>query len=175
MEKYPLPSWMRSGKTVTALKKAFDSWWALVERWLKVPLSQMDAETCRPELLKYYAYQKDVTRFTDEPESLFRKRVKYAELNAMDAGSKAGFIAIFERLGIGQVEVSERENSQEWDVISIRLSDSQISENTELLGYIIQQYGRTCRRYEFTTQTLIEVGVGVVDVGHLWSLDVAGT
>lgn len=173
-ERYSLPVWIKNGVKVKALKVVFDMWWDNTEGWVQTPLNQMDAETCSAVLLKYHAYQKDVTRFSDEPDGLFRKRVKYAEQNAMDAGSKAGFIAIFERLGIGEVEILERGDLENWDVISLRLSDLQIAENPELLSYIIQQYGRTCRRYELTVFTQLNVGVSAVECGHLWSLDVAG-
>ncbi|RBO83441.1 phage tail protein [Marinomonas aquiplantarum] len=173
MEKYSLPVWMRQGEKAKALKAAFDAWWGKVEKWLQVPLDQMDAETCHSALLKYLAFQKDVKRFSNEPEELFRKRVKFAEQNAMDAGSKAGFIAIFERLGIGFLEMKEREDAESWDVISLRLSDSQIASNIDLLSYIIQQYGRTCRRYELTVLTPVELGVSVIEVGYSWHLDVA--
>lgn len=172
-DRYALPVWMRKGEKVKAVKAAFDAWWDTVEGWIKTPLNQMNAETCSGVLLKYHAYQKDVTRFTDEPEDLFRKRVEYAEQNAMEAGSKAGFIQIFERLGIGYLELLEREDEENWDVVSLRLSDSQIAGNVDLLSYIIQQYGRTCRRYELTVLTPIEMTLGVFEVGHSWSLDVA--
>ncbi|MBJ7536945.1 phage tail protein [Marinomonas transparens] len=172
-ERYSLPIWEKKGPNNISLKSAFGSWWDKAEEWIKTPLNQMNAETCSVALLKYHAYQKDVTRFSDEPDDLFRKRVKYAEQNAMDAGSKAGFIQIFERLGIGYLEMLEREDAENWDVITLRLSDSQIASNIDLLSYIIQQYGRTCRRYELTVLTPLEMTVGVFEVGHAWSLDVA--
>lgn len=172
-DRYPLPVWEREGPNNKSLKGAFCTWWDKAEGWIKTPLNQMDAETCSGALLKYHAFQKDVTRFTDEPGELFRKRVKYAEQNAMDAGSKAGFIQIFERLGIGYLEMVERFDEENWDVISLRLSDGQIASNIDLLSYIIQQYGRTCRRYELTVLTPVNINIGVVEVGHSWSLDVA--
>jgi hypothetical protein len=172
-ERYSLPVWMKNGVQTNKLKDAFSEWWDKTEEWLKTPLNQMDARTCAAALLKYHAYQKDVTRLANEPDDLFRKRVAYAEQNAMDAGSKAGFISIFERLGIGYLEMLEREDDENWDVVSLRLSDSQIAVNIDLLAYIIQQYGRTCRRYELTVLTPVSVFVDVVEVGHVWSLDVA--
>lgn len=172
-ERYSLPVWMKNGEQANKLKNAFSEWWDKTEEWLKTPLNQMDARTCAAALLKYHAYQKDVTRLANEPDDLFRKRVAYAEQNAMDAGSKAGFISIFERLDVGYLEMLERENEEDWDVITLRLSDSQVAQNIELLGYIIQQYGRTCRRYELTVLTPFSVFVDAVEVGHSWSLDVA--
>jgi hypothetical protein len=172
-DRYPLPVWQKNGEKVGSLKSAFGNWWDQVEDWIKTPLNQMNAETCSAALLKYHAYQKDVTRFNDEPDELFRKRVKYAEQNAMEAGSKTGFIQIFERLGIGYLEIVEREDAVNWDVVSLRLSDSQVASNTELLSYIVQQYGRTCRRYELTVLTAVEMNVSVVEFGHLSFFDVA--
>ncbi|EOF6267785.1 hypothetical protein ACK1GW_005077, partial [Salmonella enterica] len=68
-----------------------------------------------------------------ESLSLYRKRVKYAFINAQDAGSVAGFKAIFERLEIGFVEIQERQPGIDWDIILLRLTDSQVSDNTALL------------------------------------------
>ncbi len=99
------------------------------------------------------AYDRDITRFDGEPLSLFRKRVAYAFINARDAGSVEGFINIFERLGIGYVELLERQPGIDWDVIQVRVTDSQVSDNTQLMIQIIRKYGRTCRRYQFEVIT----------------------
>ncbi|RAP71607.1 hypothetical protein ACZ87_01573, partial [Candidatus Erwinia dacicola] len=51
----------------------------------------------------------------------------------------------------------ERQPGIDWDVILVRVTDSQISDNTQLMIQIIRQYGRTCRRYQFeviTSETL---------------------
>lgn len=64
-----------------------------------------------------------------------------------------GFINIFDRLGIGYVELLERQPGIDWDVILVRVTDSQIADNTQLLIQIIRQYGRTCRRYQFEVIT----------------------
>lgn len=85
--------------------------------------------------------------------------MKYAFINAKESGSKIGFIRIFERLGIGYVEIEERFDIENWDVIKIRVSDSQIAKNNELLNLIIRKYGRTCRRYtlEIITNENIQI------------------
>ncbi|WP_438461949.1 phage tail protein [Marinomonas sp. PE14-40] len=172
-EKYSLPVWIKGGAQVQALKTSIETMWAKVEGWLKIPLDQMDATTCHPYVLGLIAYQRDVTRFENESESIYRKRVDVAHKNLIDAGSKQGFERIFERLGIGYLELDERLDSVEWDVISLKVSDSQISTNTKLLDNIIRQYGRTCRRYELTVLTPVSIGVAVSEVGHVWALDVA--
>ncbi len=157
----------------TKLIKAAKTWWESVETWIRWPLTQMDALTASIGIVNLLAYQRDIQRFPEEPEELYRKRVKYALINAKDAGSKAGFTAIFERLGIGAVEILERVDEVDWDIVNLRMSDSQLSENTELLDHITQKYGRTCRRYELTVLTPAGVSVGAFDTGHVWSLEVA--
>ncbi|UYV60083.1 hypothetical protein OH655_22580 (plasmid) [Pantoea dispersa] len=147
-----LPTWMRRGEPEKLLKAA-RKFWALVYGWVTWPVGQFDPLTCTEPLLRLMAYDRDITRFNGEPLTLFRKRVAYAFINARDAGSVAGFISIFERLGIGYVELLERQPEIDWDVILVRVSDSQIADNAELLLQIIRQYGRTCRRYQFEVIT----------------------
>ena len=147
-----LPTWMRKGEPDKLLKAA-RRFWAQVYGWITWPVSQFDPLTCSEPLLNLLAYDRDITRFNGEPLSLFRRRVAFAFINARDAGSVSGFISIFERLGIGYVELVERQPGIDWDVIQVRVSDSQIADNAHLLLQIIQQYGRTCRRYQFEVIT----------------------
>ncbi|TNH44439.1 phage tail protein [Photorhabdus luminescens] len=147
-----LPSWMDQGEPAKLLRAA-RAFWLTMYAWLKWPLAQLDAETCSESLLSVLAYQRDIHRFNGEPMELFRKRVAFAFINAKDAGSVAGFIAIFERLEVGHVEVLERQPGIDWDVIILRISDGQIAEHPDLLMNIIRQYGRTCRRYRFEVMT----------------------
>jgi len=156
--KLKLPFWLE-GVELTKLKNAAQSWWEKVEQWLKWPLLQIDAETCHMTVLDLLAWQRDIQRFQGEPENLYRLRVKYAFINAVEAGCTAGMIRIFQRLGIGYVEIQERLPDQDWDIVSLLLSDSQLSENPVLLRVLIQQYGRTCRRYEFSTITPVSMAV----------------
>lgn len=162
MIKLTLKFWL-AGTELTKLKNAAQSWWERVEQWLQWPLLQMDAETCHLVMLDLLAWQRDITRFKGEPESLYRLRVKYAFINAVDAGSTAGMKRILVRLGVGYVEIEERMPDRDWDVVLLRFSDSQLSQNPELLRVLIQQYGRTCRRYDFVTLTPVTLGVAMVD------------
>ncbi|MEQ1636721.1 MAG: phage tail protein [Methylococcales bacterium] len=168
-----LPFWL-DGVELAKLTAAAQAWWETVEGWLLWPLGQTDALTCTPGILDMLAFQRDVQRFTDEPDDMYRRRVKYALVNAQDAGSKAGFIRIFARLGIGYVEVVERLDTINWDVIRLRLTDSQIAGNPELLMNIVLKYGRTCRRYEFETLAALPLTMPVWGVGHTWGYSVAG-
>ncbi|SFC50076.1 phage tail protein [Pragia fontium] len=143
-----LPVWMNRGEPLK-LANAACKFWLIARDWLNWPLKQIDAETCHESLLNVIAYGRDINRFSGEPIALFRKRVKYAFINAKDSGSVAGFAEIFKRLGIGEITQLERQPAYEWDVIIIRVTDSQIAENNTLMMSLIRQYGRTCRRYIF--------------------------
>ena len=156
MKSLKLPSWMNWGEPAKLLKAAVKFWTGIVA-WVTWPLQQFDPLTCAEPLLNLLAYDRDIARFNGEPLSLFRKRVAYAFVNAQDAGSVSGFIAIFERLGIGYVELLERQAGIDWDVIIVRVTDSQIAGNSDLLLEIIKKYGRTCRRYQFEVMTALGV------------------
>jgi hypothetical protein len=147
--KISLPMWF-DGSEAGKLKAAALAWFAQLGEWARWPLGQLDPETCSPGILDLIAWQRDIDRFDGEPLTLFRLRVKYAYANARDAGSAAGFKRIFQRLGIGYVELEERMPERDWDIVAIRLSDNQLAGNQDLLDVLIQKYGRTCRRYEWT-------------------------
>lgn len=167
MIKINLPFWL-DGEEFTKLKASAQAWWETVEGWMRWPLLQMDAETCHQDVLDLMAWQRDITRFPGEPESLYRLRVKWAFVNAVDAGSTAGFKRILRRLGIGEVEIRERQLNRDWDVVQLLLSDQQLSDYPTLIDIIVHQYGRTCRRYELvaTTEVGMTLTVYQVDADH---------
>jgi hypothetical protein len=165
MIKLELPFWL-DGEEATKLKAAAQRWWESVEGWLRWPLLQMDAETCHLAVLDLLAWQRDITRFKGEPETLYRLRVKYAFINAVDAGSVAGFQRIFQRLGIGTVRISERQPDRDWDIVQLHLTDEQLSAFPTLLDLVVHQYGRTCRRYELVSTTLLQLVIGAHEVSN---------
>jgi len=173
MIKIELPFWL-DGIELGKLREAMVAFWDMAETWIKWPVTQMDPLTCSLGMLYLIAFNRDIERFSGEPEALFRKRVKFAYINAEDAGSKAGFIRIFERLGIGYVEITERFDAVNWDVIKLTMSDAVLAANASLLNQIIYAYGRTCRRYEFDTITALPISTPAFAVGHVYSYDVAG-
>ncbi|WP_319761880.1 phage tail protein [Maridesulfovibrio sp.] len=160
-----LPFWL-GGPEFEKLRKAALKWWALMASWAMLPANMQDPEKCTEGFLKLIAWQRDIKRFDTEPLELFRLRVKYARINAVDSGSVAGFIRIFQRLGVGYVEIEERIPGQDWDIVSIRLSDGQLAKNQKLLETLIQHYGRTCRRYDWQVITPISVYVRAEDFNH---------
>ncbi|MDP9518550.1 phage tail protein [Pseudomonas protegens] len=162
MIKLKLPFWL-AGTELSKLMAAAQRWWETASGWLMWPYDQLDPDTCHLRILELWAWQRDVTRFVGEPESLFRLRVKYAFINAVDAGSTAGMKRILQRLGVGYIEIEERQPGRDWDVVLLRLSDSQLSVNADLLRVLVQQYGRTCRRYDFESVTPVTLQVAVLD------------
>lgn len=155
-----------SGPELVKLAKAAQQWFSLLMGWAIWPVRQMDPDTCTETVLDLIAWQRDIRRFEGEPLALYRKRVKYAYANARDAGSVAGFKRIFQRLGVGYVEIEERMAGREWDVISLSLSDSQLAENQDLLQVLIQHYGRTCRRYEWTIITPLSLSIRIEEFNN---------
>lgn len=153
-----LPFWM-DGKTLTEnnteqepamLKTGVQSFWQRMRNWFLYPLTQTDPLSCNTDLLDLLAWERGITRFSNEPLWLYRKRVAYAFVNAADAGSTQGFINIMSRLGVPVLAISERQVGMDWDIVSIELDDTVLS-SAALLGTIIQDYGRTCRRYEYVS------------------------
>lgn len=172
MIKLDLSFWSNKGNSIPLIKAA-QGYWDSVAKSLLWPLTQTDPLTCTETILNFIAYQRDITRFDGEPLWLYRLRVKHAFINAKDAGSVAGIKRIFTRLGVGYVEVDERNAARDWDVIVLRVSDSQLSQNADLLRVLVEQYGRTCRRYEFEVITSVTVDCAVIEFNNSWSLDSA--
>ncbi|SHJ72329.1 phage tail protein (plasmid) [Halodesulfovibrio aestuarii] len=165
-----LPFWF-SEEQVRILTQSAAKWFELLTSWASWPLLQMNPETCVETVLNLIAWQRDIDRFKDEPLSLFRKRVKYAYINAKDAGSVAGFKRIFMRLDIGYVEIEERMDGIDWDIVDIQLSDSQLAENQKLLKVLIQHYGRTCRRYRWKIITPVPFYVRAGEFNNTYGYD----
>ncbi|MFM1649100.1 phage tail protein [Aeromonas salmonicida] len=167
--------WWEDGKTIAEgvqepafLAKGIMAFWRRLRGWLLQPLTQQDPMTCSEAMLTLIAWERDITRFKGEPLDLFRKRVKYAFINAKDSGEVAGFKRIFERLGIGWCELHERQEATPWDVITIEVVDSALAANQQLMETLIQHYGRTCRRYRFQVlyPAVGYLHTGRIDMGH---------
>ncbi|WP_417585281.1 phage tail protein [Nitrincola sp.] len=172
----PTPWWQDGATTSEVIKEPYYlssgvfTFFKLVRSWLLFPLNQFNALTCSEKLLRLMAWDRDITQFDGEPLELFRKRVKYAAINAKDAGSVYGFKRIFQRLDIGIVAFKERESAIDWDVCTIELSDSSISQNSKLVQTLIEQYGRTCRRYRFQVTYPNEIHINHGEFSHNFTM-----
>lgn len=170
MLKIKLPFWMDKGQ-LAQIATIFKKWWLKRIKMLDGIFDLFDEDTCPEFILNLIAYQRDIERFDNESIELFRKRVKYAYINAQEAGSTIGFKNIFERLGIGKVEIKERMPNVDYDIIQLILTDSQLSTNDALLYEIIRKYGRTCRRYAFLTENTIEIYLHYTEFEHTYDYD----
>ncbi|MDO6706137.1 phage tail protein [Photobacterium sp. 1_MG-2023] len=169
--------WWQDGSTISEalrephyLTQGVYAFMQKVQQWLQWPLEQFDPLTCTETLLNLMAWDRDIQRFDGEPLELYRKRVKFAAINAKDSGSVAGFKAIFERLDIGIVAFKEREDPDLWDVITIEVRDSAMSQNSRLMQTLIEQYGRTCRRYRFEVSYPVIVNLHHGEFSHSHAL-----
>ncbi|MGF1696545.1 phage tail protein [Vibrio lamellibrachiae] len=180
MLKIVLP-WWQDGETIPDEKKepyfltvGVQAFFERVYQWMLYPLNQADALTCSVKLLNVLAWDRDIIRFEKEPIELYRKRVKYAAINAKDAGSVAGFIRIFERLDVGIIDFKEREDPVQWDVCTIELTDSDMANDAQLVQTLIEQYGRTCRRYRFEVSYPGQLFTNHGQFGHVFAMYEAG-
>lgn len=165
MDKIKLPFWMASGH----LKKYADflnGWFNQVKDWLAFPLNIFDIDTTSIRIVDLFAWERDITRFNAEPEWLYRKRVKFAYQNARDAGSLAGFKAIWARMELGALEIHEHVPGREWDIILMEMEDKTLSDSPELLNILIEKYGLACRRYEWFSQYTLKMNVRTQHFGN---------
>lgn len=158
-----LDFWMSKSNTI-ALAKTMNRWFLYARDLMNWPLQQFDVDTAAIFIVDLIAWERDIQRFNAEPEWLYRKRVKFAYANARDAGTRAGFKRIWQRMELGEVEIYERMEGEDWDIVQLAVPTRTISDNPELLNIIIEKYGRTCRRYQLHTYVKAE---GVISHGRL--------
>lgn len=146
-----LPFWM-GGEECSKLSRAAHGWFTRLGEWAALPARQLDPLTCTATVLDLLAWQRNVTTYQGEPERLYRLRVAHAYANARDAGSVAGWGRIFQRLELGGVALEERVAGQDWDIIGVVVDDTAFPDQQNVLEIIVQEYGRTCRRYRFISR-----------------------
>lgn len=163
-----LPFWM-AGAEATKLTLAAHAWFDMLGTVATLPARQLDPLTCSRIVLDLLAWQRNVTPYAGEPERLYRLRVAHAYANARDAGSVAGWKRIFQRLELGGVALEEwidRHPQQgptagiraaavaddDWDIIGVVVDDTAFPDQQNVLEIIVNEYGRTCRRYRFISR-----------------------
>ncbi len=162
-----LPFWM-AGPELAKLGFAAKEWFRRLGEWSVLPARQMDPMTASLPVLRLLAHQRCITAYPGEPERLFRLRVRHAYANAKDAGLVSGWKRIFERLELGDMELEERQPGQDWDIVGIVADDATFPDQQNVLEIIIDEYGRTCRRYRFISRITQPVAVrcGLFDDDH---------
>ncbi|TOP99685.1 phage tail protein [Vibrio parahaemolyticus] len=142
--------WMGRGE-LTKFARAMRNYWEHVRAAFEMPLQQHDPLTAPMALVNILAWQREVERLGQEPEALFRIRVAHAYGFARDAGTIAGWEEMFAKLGYPHITQDERLANVDWDVISLKIKDGDLTNVPKLLDTVIRQYGRTCRRYQYTS------------------------
>lgn len=167
-----LTFWMAKGNTI-ALVKTLNRWFTYIRDLLYWPVQQYDIETAALFIVDMIAWERDVQRYKNEPENLYRLRVKHAYQNALDAGTVAGFKAIWTRCGLGEVDIIERIDGEDWDIVLLSADATTISKNETLINLLIEKYGRTCRRYQLRTVSTAKVEIYTTNVTAGLSISVA--
>ena len=142
--------WMGRGE-IAKFARAMRNYWGHVKAAFEMPLQQHDPLIAPMAVVYVLAWQRGVEKLGQEPESLFRVRVAHAYGFSRDAGSVAGWEDMFEKLGYPHIAQDERLTNVDWDVISLKIQDGDLTHVPKLLDTVIRQYGRTCRRYQYTS------------------------
>ncbi len=160
--------WMGRGE-LAKFARAMRNYWEHVRAAFEMPLQQHDPLTAPMALVNILAWQREVERLGQEPEALFRLRVAHAYGFARDAGSIAGWEEMFTKLGYPHITQDERLDNVDWDVISLKIKDGDLTNVPKLIDTVIRQYGRTCRRYQYTTYSDAHLGVNSLSANASYS------
>lgn len=153
-----MPYWLaRPASELDKLRKGMVRFWQRFVGMLQFPGQQLDPMTADLEIVHLLAWERDIEQIPSESELIYRTRVKYALPFAKGAGSKVGWLDMFKKLGMPWVTIDERFSEVDWDVVDLQLLDSDIGNNQSLINQILRQYGRTTRRYQYTTIAKMEV------------------
>jgi hypothetical protein len=151
-----MPYWLaRPASELDKLRKGAVRFWQRFTEMLQFPASQLDPMTADLEIVHLLAWERDIEQIPNETELIYRTRVKYALPFAKGAGSKSGWLDMFKRLGLPWVTIDERFSEVDWDVVDLMLMDNDISQNQPLINAICRQYGRTTRRYQYSTLAMM--------------------
>lgn len=141
----------RPGSELDKLRKAAVRFWQRYADMLNFPARQMDPLTAELEFVHLMAWERDIAQIPTETELMYRTRVKYALPFAKGAGSTTGWLNMFKKLGVPWITINERQDATDWDIVDLQLLDADFGDRQSLIDYICRQYGRTTRRYQYTT------------------------
>lgn len=144
--KLDLPFWL-NGARIQTIKRTVVRWWSQAQEWLRIPLDLGDATTAPLTIVDLYAFQRNISRYPQESEWLYRLRVQHALLNARDAGTIAGTKRIFERLRLPISPIEQRLPGYDWDMLRLTIPLDLYHEHRIGLNIVLREYRRTCRRW----------------------------
>lgn len=162
-----LPFWL-AGTELSKLARSAHQFFTKIGEACIWPARQMNPQTASIPILNLLAWQRCIKRYGGEPERLFRLRVEHAYANAKDAGLIIGWKRIFKRLELGDVELEERREGQDWDIIGIVIDDASLPDKQNVMEIIVDDFGRTCRRYRFVSRITQNIlcGTSVFDCDY---------
>lgn len=149
-----IATWLNKGYA-EKLVKAAAGYWEQSRNYVMWAVNQKADLKNEEPVLSFLAWERLTTRLLDEPAELYSKRIQHALVNTIDAGEMVSVKRIFERLGLEVLNVRERIDGRDWDVIAIDMSDTTLANANALIPELIQLYGRTCRRYELTVHNRV--------------------
>ena len=155
-----IATWLNKGYA-EKLVKAATGYWEQSRNYVLWAVNQKDESKNEEPVLGFLAWERLTNRLDDEPIDLYRKRVQHALVNTIDAGEMASVKRIFARIGLEILNVRERIDGRDWDIIAIDMTDTTLASANELLPELIQLYGRTCRRYELTVHNKADVSLSL--------------
>lgn len=160
-----IATWLNKGYA-EKLVKAATGYWSQSRNYVMWAVQQKDELQNEEPILGMLAWERLTQRLNSEPLDLYRKRVQHALVNTIGAGEIATIKDIFNRLDLQVINVRERIEGRDWDIIAIDMTDSALASAYELLPELIQLYGRTCRRYELTVHNLavVSLSLGITHV-----------
>ncbi|WP_417762171.1 phage tail protein [Shewanella sp.] len=144
----------KPGSELQKLRRAAVRFWQRVEAAFTWTTQQIDPMTAQLALVDLLAWERNVERIASETEWQYRTRVRYALPFAKGAGMTAGWLDMFEKLGMGHITINERVENIDFDVVILQLLDSDVGTNQDIINYICRRYGRTTRRYQYSTVTV---------------------
>ncbi|TQF70499.1 hypothetical protein [Pseudoalteromonas luteoviolacea] len=162
-----IATWLNKGYA-QKLVKAASGYWNKTAEFVMWAVNQKEAQQNEEPILSFLAWERLTDKLDNEPVSLYRKRVQHALVNTIEAGDLANIKDVFARLDIEVLNVRERIDGRDWDIIALDISDTALATNNNLLPEIIQLYGRTCRRYEFTVHNVADVFMSIGDTHVQW-------
>ncbi|MUK91576.1 hypothetical protein GNP80_03805 [Aliivibrio fischeri] len=157
--------WMNRGE-LAKFTVALHNYWLRVEEVLRMPLAKHDPLTAPIGIVRLMAWERDIEPLDREDEMIFRIRVANAYSFASHGGETAGFKNMFGKFGVDWVEIHEREDQEQWDVVTIETADSDLAQKNWLMNALIRQYGRTCRRYQFNVTYPATLKILTAAFGH---------
>lgn len=157
-----LPNWLaKPNSQLSKIGYASVIFWQRIQKKLMWVTAQLDPMTAEIEIVHLLAWERDIEQIPKETEQLYRTRVKYALKFAKGAGSKEGWHYMFKKLGVPSINIEERMPMLDWDIVRLNVLDADLSRSPELIKNIINQYGRTCRRYEFASANTTKVNLAI--------------